>query len=247
MKLKQSISYQLYMMGRPVAIFYGIQVLSYIAFILLRLAFGSRDITMNGSMTATPFFLLILGMNMFKAPLKMYVQNGLSRKSLLAGFAIVATLMSFVMMVVDLLQPVIVPKLFNVTFYEILYGRAAQEANILHVVMWTAMLYLSATMMGFMISTLYYRMNKLLKVLVSVGVPALLFIVLPIWEAVRPSANVFSTLVNFIIWCLGIEAIGFGNLQVVSIVRPILCFAAAGVLYAGISYLLMRRATLKEA
>lgn len=64
----------------------------------------------------------------------------------------------------------------------LIYGRAMETGftGFLLQIGWLFCLYLFALLLGYLITTLYYRMDSKRKVLVSVSVPVLLVLVLPL-------------------------------------------------------------------
>jgi hypothetical protein len=74
-------------------------------------------------------------------------------------------------------------KLYGTSLYELIYNIHTNKANFLAVhitgYFFNFFLYLGSLTFGYLIAALYYRMNKVLKITVSVGVPCFVFIVVP--------------------------------------------------------------------
>jgi len=245
MKIKQAMRYQLYAFVRQAVIYYAAVLGIFLIVTIIAAILGDRSAIMGGGDFSTSIFLLIVGMNAFKSHLQLFVQNGLSRRTLFTGFILSALLLSFGAMVVDSLYPYLFPLLQRSSMVHTMYRLDNSFGNTLIASLWTALFYFGAMCTGFFITVLYYRMNKLLKVLVSAGVPILFFIVIPIVEVMVPSFHFYTVLLRFIGWCLGLN---YDNLLGgLNKVRPLLSFAVFSTALSGLSFLLLRRATFKEA
>jgi hypothetical protein len=127
--------------------------------------------------------------------------------------------------------------------YNMHYGQVSSFGARMQVLLdsfvWMTFLYLALAMLGFLITTIYYRMGKSLKLIVSVGVPVFLFMVLPYIDNVVFNGAIYEALGRFfrIIW-------GFANgyNPYVSVLSSFITFAVFG----GLSFLTMRRATVKK-
>ncbi len=244
MKIKQSMRYQLHEFVIRAGVFYLVIVslflLSLIAqFLIFRGT--SVNFTMSGTETTTTIFLLVMGLNSFKPPLRLYVQNGLSRRTLVVSFALSAACFAAAMALIDSIFPLIFRSSLG---YSSIFAGIYDSTGLLSI-LWSMAFNFMALCCGFFISSLYYRMNKLAKVLVSVGVPLVLFVVLPIFESIYPTFRVFTSLIKAVMWILGIQETRLGVAYYPA--RTIACFTGIGVLLTGLSYLLARRATLKDA
>lgn len=242
MKVKQGISYHLHVFLRSSVVFYGIESFVYIMLGILSAIFLSGDMSSNGMESATFIFVFIMGLNAFKSQFRMFLQNGLSRKTLLMSFAISALALAIgTTMINQLLSWVFSFFMDCQPTFNDLYRYESGNAVTLTGLTWTASMSLVLTCIGFFITTLYYRMNLFGKLAVSIGVPALLFVILPIVESLYPTLNFFSMIINAFVWIMG-----FGN-GTLNPIRAIACFIVGSGLVLSFSYLLMRRATVKDA
>ena len=92
---------------------------------------------------------------------------------------------------------------------------------------------LGTLMLGYMITTLYYRMSKPIKLLVSIGVPVLLIIVLPIMDSAlfgNALGRAMAALYEFVTSSPAIAMVA----RVVSV-----------VLFGALAFLTLRRAPVK--
>lgn len=247
MKIKQGMRYYLREFGRASLIYYGIVVLLFLATLIVSRALGEHNITVNGMDTASLIFVFVLGLNAFKSEFGLFVQNGISRRTLWVDFLLSAGVLCLAMALIDSCYPLIFGRSLQYdSLFGTLYNRIpsfASGAAAAHggfvAVLWLVLAYLSAISFGFFITTLFYRMSKPLKVIVSVGVPVLLFVVMPIIEVFVPSFTLFTTLIRFYSW-----AMGLGILETF----PLRAIASMGVFtaaMAALGFLLIRRVTLK--
>ena len=132
---------------------------------------------------ASVIFLFVCGLNAFKEDFCFFLQNGVSRKTQFSATCIAFLPVALLMAVVDSLMTALFSTLFS---YEgilgLIYGRAMETGftGFLLQIGWLFCLYLFALLLGYLITTLYYRMDSKRKVLVSVSVPVLLVLVLPL-------------------------------------------------------------------
>lgn len=243
MNFKQTMKYQMRDFIRTTLIYYLVIALIFVASLIvtaLVLDGGIHGAFSLGGSAA--IFLFVLGLNAFKSNFYMYIQNGISRRTQLVTFFVSAVCLCLVMTIIDSLYPILFGKIlqYESTYQNIYSAFGIKSGFISYVWMFTS--YLAAMCFGYFLTTLYYRMSKPVKVLVSVGVPVLLFVVLPVIEVFVPSFNLFTSLMKFAAWAMGLDLNGFRVFPW----RAVGSFAVISVLMMGLSYLLTRRATLKE-
>ncbi len=237
MKIKLAARYQMREFVHAGAIYYLVITLLYLAVAIVRWLITDTNVNVSGTETSTFIFLFVMGLNAFKSPLRLFLQNGLSRRTLLCGFLVTAAAASVVTALIDNLIPLIFSSILGYQpLYTALYPRNAWVG-----IPWTILAFFVATCAGFFLSAMYYRMNKWLKLLVSIGVPSLVFVVLPIVEAVGPGIRPFTFLGQCFLWVLGISGTSANPWQSIG------ALCGIGALIVGLSYLLIRRATLKDA
>lgn len=240
MKIKHTMGYQLRDYLRGTMVYYGIIYVLFLLMILLRsiVDINPARFTVSAMETSTMIFLFVMGLNAYKTNLKMFVQHGISRRTLVLSFIASAFCLSVLTALLDSLHPALFGKAFNYrSYYMLTYGKA--YATYVGGLVWSIAANMAFLCIGFFITTLYYRMNKLLKVLVSVGVPGLVFIGLPLYGALSDS-NIMITLYNFYLRVMGLTQ---GNINSYTAVGT---YALLSAILLGLSWLLVRRAVVKE-
>ncbi len=247
MRLKSVIRYNICDIKYGVLIYYAV-----IAAIMGLLVFtqqsrivnigSSDDIVFVSGAEASAIFLFVCGLNSFKQNYLYLSTNGITRKAQFYGFlsssAIIAAAMAFIDTASTNIINIFID--YHPMFYQIFKGFTAESSQLLITLMnflWSTAVYLLAFVIGYFITTLYYRMSKILKIVVSVGVSALLMIGSPMLASYLYKVGYlyeFSAVIKFL-------ADGNGNPNV-SIIISILETA----ILAGLSYLLVRRAPVKE-
>lgn len=236
MKLKPAIKYHLSDTIKPVAIFYGIVILLFIIFSIQKILSPAINSSMSGIDLATTIFLFVAGLNSYKTPLRLFVQNGLSRKTLVVSFALTSLALTAFMTAADnllsLAANLVTP--YTILFDQFFEGWGSPVASFFTGFLWTFSRHLMAYMAGFFISALYYRMSRWLKIAVSVGVPSLLTLLqlLPIETG---AARLMGTVIRWIIDTARNPYAGAG-----------LSLAVATVLW-GLSWALSRRVPVRAS
>lgn len=241
MKVKQAVFYQMHDFLRSAKVFYAIQGSVYVALSILFGVFASGKVGSNGTEVSMFIFIFVTGLNAFKSQFHIFLQNGLSRKTHWAGFALSALILSVGITIFNELFIFVFSFFMECEpFFNVLYNSGAQTVSAIGI-LWTIGMSFLMINLGFFITTLYYRMNAFGKLAVSIGVPVVLFVLLPIIEGFFPSLNFFSLLVKGFVWVMG-----FGGVQAYP-ARTVLCSAVGSCILLAFSYLLMRRAITKDA
>jgi len=267
MKLKASVRYYLNDFKRPTIIFYGvIMALFLLQLLLASLLHGGSD-SSSGMEFASTIFIFVAGLNAFKAQFRLFLQNGLSRKTLFTGFVVGLFILAAAMTLIDLAFGWFRGLFVNyqslyMDRFSSLYTNGRSIAALADEILWSFLAFVTAGMTGFLITSLYYRMNKALKLTVSIGVPALVFIVVPLIDGLYTNGAITALLINIVAFAFGFGITinlsnGFAGLiaKFVSdlengiplypyraILFSVLSTAVAGTL----SFLLIRHATVKE-
>lgn len=195
MNTKASFLYQLKEHRKSLIIYY-IVILCVFALIFISnasLDIGSRT-ELNGLDAATVIFLFVAGLNSFKENFRMLLQNSVTRKSvwlgrILASLAVCVLMAAADRVLILLLKAaasLLTGNLSGYSLIEDIYPAAAARlsAPAMHAAgfLLDLSLNISAAALGFMVSLLFYRLNKTGKALVGAGVPILLFVVLPAFD-----------------------------------------------------------------
>lgn len=169
MKLKVAVKYQLWEARKSVLTFYGIILLLIMLFSILNRFSSGNMSAMDG---VTPIFLFVFGIVTFSTAFKFYMQSGLSRKLLAQSILITFTIGCFFMLLADLIITMIC------TFIDPGYISATKQAypyfGLMPRYFFHYCLLLLMPFVGYFIGALYYRMNKLLTIVVSICAPVIL-------------------------------------------------------------------------
>ena len=249
MRIKSAYKYQLNELKRPVIIYYGI-IIAICIFIVAAEKVWHAGSSVSGLEGATLIFLFVCGLNAFKVPFHMFMANGISRKSMfigtIAAFATAAAGMALIDSVIWLGMSTLSPyhSLVEGT-YAVWYGYLDVHKTVALVIgafIWQMVAYLTVSVAGLFLTTAFYRMSKPVKLLVAIGVPALLFIIWPIMDAALFDGALTRALVDACGWISSLisKLVGVGNPYGTVLINSFWILALAGLIW-----LLMRRATVK--
>lgn len=252
--MKEAVKYQLWEYKTPLIIYY---IARYGFVMLLRLfvevavvsAGGEVQVSSVGGLEfASIIFIFVAGLNSFRETFHIFIQHGISRRRMFVSFLLLAAPVAAFMALTDSLNW-IASGLFsgtNVTYESIFMQIYAQDytgtgsaALFLTSFLWGATVYLSFVLLGYMITALYYRMNKPLKIAVSVGLPVFFTVVLPLIESQVTKGAIFAALGNYIKFSWGGPGPGADPLYAIAF------SLLHGAVFALISWLLIRRAEFK--
>jgi hypothetical protein len=240
MKLKTTVGYYFRDNRRAIAIYYAVILALYIlAGVEYRIAEAkSLNITIGGFDFATTIFVFVLGLNAFRSPFGVFMQNGVSRKTCFTGFFILAGMTAVGMSAVDAVLAA-AARLFMPyrPLIEQLYGDYGVLIALKGFV-WMTAVNLFSVSLGYLITVLYYKMEKPVKILVSAGLPVLLLIVLPIVDAQWTGGRISRALGWLFEFVLGMK---YGGLFFSA-----LCFVCLAGLAAMFSWLGSRKAAVKQ-
>lgn len=245
MKIKKAFQYRMLDALKGVRIYYLVMVLVFAAGIIMMNIYGKDSGMMGGFEMAGMTFVFILGLNSFKEYFYELLQHGISRKTGFFSFGITLLALAPVMALVDSIMCAVASRLTNYySAFEQVYGGAFTSGKgisfYLIQFVWICTVYLAAGMAGYLITILYYRMNKAVKIAVSVGVPVFIFTIMPTLDYVFFHGKVTECLTRISNWLLGV-----GNELHPS--RSMLTCVGAAVIFGAIAYLLSRKAAVKKA
>lgn len=246
MRLKSVIKYNLNEMKNGILIFYGIILIIMLLFSIMLVSVSVNDVnsSLSGMEMASAIFLFVVGLNSFKQNYLFLSTNGVTRKTQFSGFLVSSGIIAVIMAAVDTTYANILPAFVNYhSFFRQVYSGFVAASPDLFVIfsgfIWSTFLYFSMLVLGYFIRTLYYRMSKLQKIVVSIGVPALYSIILPILDFKLTNGTIGRWINEFIKTMLGLNG---GNNPFAGVVSAIMGI----VILACLAYLLVRRAPLKE-
>ncbi|MGI6366215.1 MAG: hypothetical protein ACOX2G_10915 [Bacillota bacterium] len=247
--MKSAIMYHLAEMKKPLLIYYSIVIFLLLASfltaeVLTFVSFNLNGTVINGIEVSSMIFILVSGMNSFKETFRMFLQNGRSRKTLFLSFLCSLLPLTGAMAIIDTSLGAIGRSL---DYYQSIFDVYLQQyfSNSSSLVSYLVGLslgiffYATCAFVGYFITTLYYRMNKGLKLLVSIGVPVLLIIVLPIVDMSYAHGAISRGIGRLFLLASGAKA-GFNPLY------PLASCVIVSIALAGLTYLLQRRAVIKE-
>lgn len=243
MKQKAAVRYLLHSYRNPILIFYGIILLVSLLIytvIEVQVAGEGKVSSVNG---ASVIFLFVCGLNAFKEDFCFLLQNGVSRKTQFSATCIAFLPVALLMAFVDSLMTALFSALFSYQgILGLIYGRAMEAGftGFLLQIGWLFCLYLFALLLGYFITTLYYRMDSKVKVLVSVSVPVLFALVLPLMDTELFHGRISQSLLAALKAVFGLQNNG-GSKPFFGMLFLLICCAACGICARG----LQRKAILK--
>ncbi len=264
MKLKSAVRFYLDDFKKPVIIFYGVLLVLFALEVILMNLLNETGST-SGMGSATSIFMFVIGLNAFKTQFRLFLQNGLSRKTMFSGFILGIALLSAAMTLIDLAFGRF-QGLF-LTYESVYMSRFGSlytnsSADLMDELLWTFLSYLTAGLTGYAITCLYYRMNKGLKLAVSIGIPALVIIVIPLIDGLYTNGVITAFFLNIVAFALGygitldasnglLEGVisqffGLQNGVPLYPYRAILFSVISITLTGAFSFLCIRRATIKD-
>lgn len=257
MNSKSVYKYQLNDFKKSIMIFY--LVIACI-FVLIFLSTGTKLLTINslkigpGSVSglelASFIFLFVGGLNMFREAFRFSMQNGVSRKSIWTGTVLTFLTVGGVMALID---TVIRMALLNLSvpwsnvkmqgFYDLMYPQRSLNngmiQNALEGFLLNFCMYAAALAVGYFITVGYYHMNKIAKIIVSIGVPAFIMILLPILIGIFSKSDP-----SYEYYHATRVALGGSNYD-----NPYFAMGSGlliSAVFLGLTYLMVRRAPIKD-
>lgn len=207
-----------------------------------------QPMSMNGYEISGGIFIFIFGLCSFKERFLLCLQSGISRKTMFLSFVLSSLVLAFGMSVVDLLLSnvfrLIFPSLSIYSIFETGYISAFSSKNILFYILQTGfsfVFYLAMITLGYMITTFYYRIGKIAKIIVSISVPVFLIYLLPLIDFSLLDGNITWFLSRVFLFAFGLKS----NPPTPWI--PLLSLLAASLLFLGISFGMIRKAEVKKA
>ena len=267
MKLKAAVRYYLNDFKKSVFLFYGILMAIFLLQLVISALVHEDPGSSSGMEFATTIFLFVAGLNAFKAQFRLFLQNGLSRKTLFTGFVAGLLILAASMTVIDLafgwFRGLFTPyQTQYMDRFGSLYANKYSLAALADGLLWSFLSYATAGMTGFLITSLYYRMSKAWKLIVSIGIPMLVFVGIPLIDGLYTNGAITAFGINVLAFAFGIGVTidlsnGLAGLLSTffrqledgiplypyrAILFSIICTAVTGT----VSFLLIRRATVKE-
>lgn len=260
MKVKSVVKYCINSMKKSIAIYYSIIISLFLLLVLLSKTTNAR-ITLSGTEFSTVIFLFASGFSMFKENFYFTKSNNISRKTYFLGTILsmiqISAGMSFIDLILNRICNIFIknPTMYDMGFTDYIndgtimeitcipadkiYPSSWIQSNSIGVLFNTFLFHMSLCLMlfalGFVITMIYYRCNKIMKVVVSTS-PVILFIILNIYIYNYP--NQVIKIGRSMEYILGINP----N----NVYPPIITFIVLFIAYTGVGYLAVRRMVIKE-
>ncbi|MEI8215991.1 MAG: hypothetical protein WCF96_02725 [Eubacteriales bacterium] len=237
MKILSSYKYQISDLRRSLAIFYGI-ILIIIVFAII-MDNGSAEI--GGMEMASSIFIFVVGLNSFRQNFLFSLANGVSRKTQFIAFIASISTAACIMAIIDRIYSLVFSNfiLYGSLFQQIYY-RGGFNLTLNSAIMsfvWSVVFYISAAMFGYMICLIYYRSGRIMKLVVSILPPVLVFIALPYLAMLNTDLSL--KVLKFAGQIFGVYPQSFP-------INAVFTFLIISLILSFFSFLLMRRAQIKQ-
>lgn len=210
----------------------------------------SGNFQFNGTEFASIILFFVMGLCTFKNNFHFALVNSTPRKNLFLGtlgsFGILSLMVAVINSIIAFILTRFITTLpmFFMTYnkkYANLSPKQALESisYIFSDFIWNATLLFAIAIIGYFITILYYKMNKALKVVVSVSVPVFLVIGLPVLDGIF-GGKIINSFLKFFLTIMGLSN-GQNNNFIAT-----LSFLCISCVFALLSYLLVRRMTVKS-
>jgi hypothetical protein len=240
MRFLPAWKYQMSGVKWPLIVYYGvIAALLALMGISLSIAGDSTRVSVGGMEMASMIFVFVMGLNSYKSVFFMMSANGISRKTMFVSFLAMLGIVAAGMALVDTLYGIGMKMVGDYrTMFEQLYNlETSAPVWIPGGFVWRLGSYLVAGMAGYLITILYYRMNKAVKLLVSIGVPILVLFVWPEVDIAWFNGTTIKAIGWLIAWASGLSS---GN-PYIGVISDVVLAALLGAL----CYMALRRAPIK--
>jgi len=250
MTLKAAYKYQLSDMKRPVIIFYCV-IFTILIFLTgaVTASASSGASTMSYLDFSSAIFLFVAGLCSFKEPFLMLLQNGVSRKTVFRSKVLTTLSVVSVMALIDkmiLLLGKAAAGVYGNFKYFSLYEQAyadpllREAAFLLHMKMFLFdfLMCFTSVWLGIFITVLFYRLNRVGKIAVGAGVPVALTFVFPLIDSLLFHSKISSSIIRFLDFAFGIASR--------SPLSAMISFAVLSAILGALSWLLMRRAVVRQ-
>lgn len=248
MRMKKSFKYQFHEVWQSIGLIYLVQIGMRLLAVFIAAKVGADHVTMNGMNVMTMMFMLVLGMCTFTESFQFLVQNGVSRKHILAGKLLCFAAGAGMCGVADALLSVGDQKLreWGLTkfggeilplFYQEFLDRLPYAMNILISAAVLSVVYALVAGVGYAVAIIWYRLNKTGRIALVLGVPVVQF-VYPIADYFLFDGKSMSAIANTI---LKLSGIADGNP-----IYGLLSGIAGLVILAGFSALLIKRTMIRR-
>ena len=234
MKLKSVLKYELSTTGISVIIFLGVILAIRVLGIAIMYISGSESLHMSAMETNSILFMLILGSLTFFEDFRFLIQNGYSRKSMLAGFVIIFLIVAFGAALYDVMMGALLSRLFD---YESLFYQIYGAASALRQWLWFGCLNFVLCMISFSCTVLFFRLDKKQRLIFLCALPVLLITSAVMLVIAFVPMGLLAQIGEVLLTMLGV-------FPEVNVLYPILLFGSMAALFVAIAYMLVRKVSL---
>ncbi|MDD5936812.1 MAG: hypothetical protein PUC65_14815 [Clostridiales bacterium] len=244
MKLKKTVKFSLSTYKKPLFIYYSIIIGCLLVGLLAMNLNTDHTVKIGGLELTTIIFVFVMGLTSFRSELYLYLQNGISRKTACISYFITAVVVTLFMAFVESMCYTIIGKnsTFQSAFLQV-YTEMSNR-NFLYIVatsfLWNFFVYFAASIVGYCIAALYYRMNRVLKLSVSIGVPVTFLIILPLIDEYLAKGAIGDFAKRAALFIVGVNGTTYHPIH-----WMIFCLIVT-LLSEGISYRLVKEAVIKS-
>ena len=256
MNIFASFRYQMADQKKGIMVYYGVLFGMYVLIetLFVFLFPPQKNMSsMNGVTGITVIFLFVASLCSFKGNFGMCLQNGVSRRSLFLGRLCTAGAVCLITAVLDEALTLLVPlfstllrtDIVSYSLFENVYGGMLGDSLNPFLMGLCSMAFsfsalLAAAGLGYFITILFYRLNKLGKILVGAGVPGFFMVGVPLLKMLNEriaGGKIGEALVRFI---SSMAEFLVGQPQ-----NAMLTYLALFAMFSLFAWLLMRRAVVK--
>lgn len=231
--------WQLQDVAKAIAIFYGVMIGVFLLITLLNTFSGSEQGKIGGLDFNETIFCFAFAIGSFANAFKFTQANNIPRRSLFGAWLISFTGVAVILAITSNIVGKILPHLLIYEgMLDQLYRIRPLAPPLMTRLLWNASLNAFAIFLGLLITMIYYRCNRLQKMLVSFT-PAVLILVLTYLNG-RTAGRAGAALIRFI----G-NALGFGDFLNPNPLIAAGTFALSAVVCATFCFLLLRRLSVR--
>jgi hypothetical protein len=256
-KIKVPLKYQLFEYRHTMLIMYLCVYAVIFLTVVSRFLKTTETFGSNGSLELVSVItIFVIGLNSFKDNFKFFSANGVSRKMQFCSTAAALGILSCTLAFIDTINSVIFT---HVTVYYPMFLEAYGHSMgitgfgygsllkspvlapqlLFENFLWLTFLYLLFSMIGLFITTLYYRMNRGLKIAVSIIVPVFFLNGIELLDTTFFGGQIGSFFLDFLYIAGGL----YDNSNPYIAMVSMFLFTAV---FAALTYLLARRASIKK-
>lgn len=249
MRTKKSFKYQFQEVWQSIGMLYLVQIGMRLLALLIASKIGGEYVTMNGMNMMSAMFMLIIGMCSFTESFQFLLQNGVSRKQILAGKMLVFAAGAGMCGVADTLLATVDQKLngwgnikFGGEILPLFYPEFLEQvSSVVRAIVSVALLsvvYALFAGAGYMVSIIWYRLNKIGRIIFAFGVPVVLWLVYPLADYFLFGGRSMIAIMNAI---MKLSGLADGN-PFYGLISGVIGL----VILAGVSILLIRKTVVRR-